>query len=86
MKLFYKQFRVSHDPLKAIASEEILYWFNEQLMYYGQARWNARGKKWRSIRASLSLGNVKYEKCEAVNNKRSTMPQLSTLCAKRKLF
>ena len=55
-------------------------------MYYGQARWNARGKKWRSIRASLSLGNVKYEKCEAVNNKRSTMPQLSTLPVKRKLF
>lgn len=86
VKLFYKQFTVSHDPVKASSSEDILHWFNEQLIYYGQARWSIRGIKWKNIKARLNLTNITWGRCGAVNSKHSVSPQLPTLHVKRKLF
>ena len=89
MKLFYKQFTVSHDPYNTTISstEEILRWFNKQLMYYGQAKWQAKGRQWRSIKARLNLGNIRWKKRQtaAVNNKPS-VPLSSLRHVKRRLF
>ena len=90
MKLFYKQFTVSHDLHNTIissSSEEILQWFNKQLVYYGQARWQAKGRQWRSIKARLNLSNIRWKKHQtaAVNNKPS-VPLSSLRHVKRRLF
>ena len=86
MKLFYKQFTASHDPHKASSSEDILHWFNEQLLYYGQARWAVRGIKWRNIKTRLNLSDAMWERCEVVNSKLLKSPKLPTIRVKRKLF
>lgn len=90
MKLFYKQFTVSHDPHNTTGSsnEEILQWFNKQLVYYGQARWQAKGPQWRSVQARLNLSNIRWKKRQAaavVRNKPS-VPLSSLRHVKRKLF
>ena len=87
MKLFYKQFTVSHGPLNTTtSSEEILRWFNKQLVHYGQARWQAKGRQWRSVKTRLDLGNIRWEKIQiaTVNNKPSI--PLASLRVKRRLF
>ena len=89
MNLFYKQFTVSHDPYNTTisSSEEILRWFNKQLVYYGQARWQVKGQQWKSIEARLNLGNIRWKKRQtaAVNNKPS-VPLSSLRHVKRRLF
>jgi len=69
-------------------NKEILEWFNELLVHYGQARWTVKGKKWRSVEERLKLSNMKWKKQEVFDNKSLTLlPSLSaSLSVKRKLF
>ena len=97
LRLFYSNFYVSEEPLKGgISSGELLQWFNEQLFYYEEEKWNAMGKKWSSIKIRLNFYTFKWRRRQCYSTVRrgprtpSTTPPPTTppqLChVKRKLF